>query len=88
VSAPAELRRVERAAWKLEAARLELEQAICAASAAGQPLRPIATVAGRSVEWTRRIIRSKCEEEVTLLYPPPLPIAEAVAQARAKGATS
>jgi hypothetical protein len=52
----AELRRVERAARKGDAARRELEAAMRAASDAGLPLRPIAKAAGLSVEWTRRLI--------------------------------
>lgn len=53
---PAELRRVERAAAKLEQARAELEAAMRASREAGQPLRPIATAARLSVEWTRRTV--------------------------------
>jgi hypothetical protein len=45
----AELRRVERAARKGEAARRELKAAMRAASHAGVPLRPIAQAAGLSV---------------------------------------
>jgi hypothetical protein len=56
--ADASLRRVERAAASVEQARAELELAIREASAAGQPLRPIARAAGLSVEWTRRIVRA------------------------------
>jgi hypothetical protein len=52
----AELRRVERAADKSEAARRELKTAMKAASDAGVALRPIAEAAGLSVEWTRRLI--------------------------------
>lgn len=50
------LKRVERAAARYEAARADLEEAMQKASVAGYPLRPIATAAGLSVEWTRRII--------------------------------
>lgn len=53
---PAELKRVQRAAAKADRARAELEAAMQAASAAGQPLRPIAAAAGLSVEWTRRLV--------------------------------
>jgi hypothetical protein len=52
----AELRRVERAARKGEAARRELKAAMRSASEAGVSLRPIAKAAGLSVEWTRRLI--------------------------------
>jgi hypothetical protein len=53
--ADAELRQVRRAARALEAARLELHESMRDARAAGVPLRPIATAAGLSVEWTRRL---------------------------------
>jgi hypothetical protein len=52
----AELKQVERAARKGELARLELEAAIRAASAAGIGLRPIARAAGLSHEQIRRLI--------------------------------
>jgi hypothetical protein len=51
-----DLRRVERAAAKLERARRELGRAVKAASAAGEPLRPIAKAAGVSVETVRQMI--------------------------------
>lgn len=57
MSAPApELLRVARAAGAVEAARAELERAMLDARQAGQPLRPIASAAGLSPEWTRRMI--------------------------------
>ncbi len=56
-----ELKRVQRAARKYEAARTQLEDAMQAANAAGHALRPIAAAGGFSIEWTRRLIR-KAEE--------------------------
>jgi hypothetical protein len=55
----AELKRVERAARKGEAARRDLRAAMRAASDAGVALRPIAEAAGFSVEWTRRLIATE-----------------------------
>jgi hypothetical protein len=59
----AELRRVERAARRGEAARRELEAAMRAARDAGVTLRPIAQTAGLSVEWTRRLIAQETQRE-------------------------
>jgi len=53
---PPELRRVQQAASKHEAARVQLEDAMRAASAAGHSLRAISAAAGMSPEWVRRII--------------------------------
>ncbi len=52
-----ELRTVERAAAREQQARAELELAIGQARQAGHSLRPIADAAGRSVEFTRQVIR-------------------------------
>lgn len=51
-----ELKRVEAAARKLEAARQELAASMAAASFAGVALRPIADAAGCAVESVRRRI--------------------------------
>jgi len=51
-----ELKRVQRAAVKYDAARIELEDAMRSASEAGHALRPIADASGFSAEWVRRII--------------------------------
>jgi DNA-binding Lrp family transcriptional regulator len=50
-----ELTKVRRAAHKAARARQELDAAIREAHGAGLPLRAIATEAGLSPEWVRRI---------------------------------
>jgi hypothetical protein len=55
---PAELRRVERARRRYDADRLELEEAIRAAVAAGATFRQVGRVAGFSHERTRQIAAS------------------------------
>lgn len=50
-----ELLKVRRAARKAALARQELETAIREARETGTPLRAIATEAGLSPEWVRRI---------------------------------
>jgi hypothetical protein len=49
------IKRVERAAAKVAAARAELEVAMRTAREAGVALRPLAEASGLSVEWTRRL---------------------------------
>jgi hypothetical protein len=52
-----ELRKVERAAAKVAAARAGLELAVREARAAGAPLRAVAQAAGVSHEQVRRLSR-------------------------------
>jgi len=52
-------KKVARAAHKTALARNELHQAIREARNEGLPLRTIATAAGLSPEWVRRICQNK-----------------------------
>ena len=52
-----ELKKVERAAAKFEAARAARDEAMHAAHDAGASIRAVAAKAGLSYEWTRRILQ-------------------------------
>lgn len=61
--ARADLRRVSRAAQRVQSSRAELEEAIVAAASSGETYRDIAQAAGVSYQRVGQIVKEKRREE-------------------------